>query len=211
MLRTASLLPLLQGFRHWASTPDVSLRRSQPATGPPDSYPDRTHTGRRRRAYEHEDQLPNFTASPLALLDALQTLYRLFFRSPSKSSMERPSTPRPDNRGSNYVPTGLGTRRTSAPPARTANGFPHNTPQESTNPSASPEPEEEGQPDDQPHRDSDGLPPVPGSSKLASTTDVPMNSRLRVPFQASSASAGGRTRCGTLKPNCGNCSKPPPT
>jgi uncharacterized protein YhaN len=75
MLRTASLLPLLQGFRHWASTPDVSLRRCQPATGPPDSYPDRTHTGRRRRAYEHEDQLPNFTASPLALPDALQTVH----------------------------------------------------------------------------------------------------------------------------------------
>jgi hypothetical protein len=77
MLRTASLLPLLQGFRHWASTPDVSLRRCQSATGPPDSYPDRTYTGRRRRAYEHEDQLPNFTASPLALLDAPQTQYKI--------------------------------------------------------------------------------------------------------------------------------------
>ena len=73
MLRTASLLPLLQGFRHWASTPDVSLRRCQSATGPPDSYPDRTYTGRRRRAYEHEDQLPDSTASPLALLDALHS------------------------------------------------------------------------------------------------------------------------------------------
>src|SRR5215211_4094593 len=41
------------GFRHWASTPDVSLQRRQSATGPPDSYPDRTHTGKRRRAYDH--------------------------------------------------------------------------------------------------------------------------------------------------------------
>src|SRR3981189_3700614 len=93
MLRTASLLPLLQGFRHWASTPDVSLRRCQPATGPPDSYPDRTHTGRRRRAYEHEDQLPNFTASPLPLLDALQIRYRFLSRWFSNSALDCSSTP----------------------------------------------------------------------------------------------------------------------
>ena len=58
MLRTASSLPLLQGFRHWASTRPVSRPSRQSATGPPGSYPDRTHTGKRRRAYEHEDQLP---------------------------------------------------------------------------------------------------------------------------------------------------------
>ena len=42
MLRTAPLLPLLQGLRRWASTPPVSRRNRQPATGPPGSYPDRT-------------------------------------------------------------------------------------------------------------------------------------------------------------------------
>jgi hypothetical protein len=45
----------LQGFWRWAPTPPVSRRSRQPATGPPGSYPDRTHTGRRRRAYEHEE------------------------------------------------------------------------------------------------------------------------------------------------------------
>src|SRR5690242_5128024 len=49
MLRTARLLPL-KGFRHWASLPKVSPRQRQSATGPPDSYPDRTCTGKRRRA-----------------------------------------------------------------------------------------------------------------------------------------------------------------
>src|SRR6266571_2755365 len=49
MLRTARLLPL-KGFRHWASPPTVSPRQRQSATGPPDSYPDRTHTGKQRRA-----------------------------------------------------------------------------------------------------------------------------------------------------------------
>lgn len=43
----------MKGSRHWASTPQVSPRSRQSATGPPDSYPDRTHTGKRRRAYEH--------------------------------------------------------------------------------------------------------------------------------------------------------------
>src|SRR3954462_1058917 len=38
------------GFRHWASTPPVSRRSRQFATGPPGGYPDRTHTGKRRRA-----------------------------------------------------------------------------------------------------------------------------------------------------------------
>jgi hypothetical protein len=49
MLRTARLLPH-KGFRHWASPPQVSPRQRQSATGPPDSYPDRTYTGKRRRA-----------------------------------------------------------------------------------------------------------------------------------------------------------------
>ncbi len=52
MLRTVRLLPLSQGFRRWASTPGVSPRPRQPATGPPDSYPDRTFTGKRQRAYD---------------------------------------------------------------------------------------------------------------------------------------------------------------
>ncbi len=50
-----------KGFRRWASTRDISLRRRQPATGPPGSYPDRTPTGRRRRARQqitnHDDPL----------------------------------------------------------------------------------------------------------------------------------------------------------
>ena len=54
MLRTASSLPLLQGFRHWAPTRPVSRPSRQSATGPPGSYPDRTSTGKRRRAYEHD-------------------------------------------------------------------------------------------------------------------------------------------------------------
>ena len=49
MLRTVQLLPQ-KGFRHWASTRTVSNPSRQSATGPPDSYPDRTHTGKRRRA-----------------------------------------------------------------------------------------------------------------------------------------------------------------
>jgi hypothetical protein len=59
-LRTAQLLPL-QGFRRWASTRPVSRPGRQPATGPPDSYPDRTHTGRRRRA---SDQVMTAGRSP---------------------------------------------------------------------------------------------------------------------------------------------------
>src|ERR1700756_1367886 len=70
MLRTARSLPL-EGFRRWASTRPVSRPSRQPATGPPGSYPDRTSTGRRRRAYEHEDPPWHYvTASPPALLGA---------------------------------------------------------------------------------------------------------------------------------------------
>src|SRR6266542_2515327 len=49
MLRTAQLLPQ-KGFRRWASTRPVSRPSRQPATGPPGSYPDGTHTRWRRRA-----------------------------------------------------------------------------------------------------------------------------------------------------------------
>ena len=49
MLRAGRSLPA-KGFRHCASTPGVSPRRWQPATGPPGSYPDRTFTGWRTRA-----------------------------------------------------------------------------------------------------------------------------------------------------------------
>jgi hypothetical protein len=56
-LRTAQLhTPQDWGARRWASTPPVSRRHRQPATGPPGCYPDRTHTGKRRRAYETKDQ-----------------------------------------------------------------------------------------------------------------------------------------------------------
>jgi hypothetical protein len=48
-----SLLPL-QGSRHWASTPPVSRRSRQSATGPSWHYPGRTSTGKRRRAYEQQ-------------------------------------------------------------------------------------------------------------------------------------------------------------
>jgi len=81
--------PPSQGFRRWASTPDVSLRRCQPATGPPGSYPDRTHTGRRRRACEHKDQLHEITASPPVLLDALQILIQ-FRMSASRGATDVP-------------------------------------------------------------------------------------------------------------------------
>ena len=49
-LRTAQSLPL-KGFRRWAPTRPVTRPSRQPATGPPGSYPDGTHTRRRRRAY----------------------------------------------------------------------------------------------------------------------------------------------------------------
>jgi hypothetical protein len=70
MLRTASSLPL-KGLRRWASARPVSRPSCQPATGPPGSYPDRTLTGRRRRAYEHEDPPWHYvTVSPPVLLGA---------------------------------------------------------------------------------------------------------------------------------------------
>ena len=50
MLRAGQSLPQ-RGFRRCASTLGVSPQRRQPATGPPGSYPDRTFTGWRTRAY----------------------------------------------------------------------------------------------------------------------------------------------------------------
>ena len=50
MLRTAQSLPQM-GFRRWAPTRPVTRPSRQPATGPPGSYPDGTHTRRQRRAY----------------------------------------------------------------------------------------------------------------------------------------------------------------
>jgi len=52
MLRTGTLLPQ-KGFRRCASTPGVSPRRRQPATGLPGDYPDRTFTGWQMQAYGH--------------------------------------------------------------------------------------------------------------------------------------------------------------
>ena len=46
-----------RGFRRWASTRPVSRPSRQPATGPPGSYPDGTHTRRRQRAYVGSGQL----------------------------------------------------------------------------------------------------------------------------------------------------------
>jgi hypothetical protein len=43
-----SCTPPNRDARRWAPAPPVSRRNRQPATGPPDSYPDRTHTGKRR-------------------------------------------------------------------------------------------------------------------------------------------------------------------
>ena len=64
-----------KGFRRWAPAPPVSRRDRQPATGPPGSYPDRTSTGRRRRAYEHEETPWHYvTVSPPVLLGARKTL-----------------------------------------------------------------------------------------------------------------------------------------
>src|SRR3954468_13750065 len=53
------------GFRHWASTPPVSKRSRQSATGPPGGYPDRTHTGKRRRA--DDTRSTTYTANLLSL------------------------------------------------------------------------------------------------------------------------------------------------
>src|SRR5664280_82602 len=64
MLRTVQLLPQ-KGFRHWASTRTVSNPSRQSATGPPDSYPDRTHTGKRRRA--RKERSPRHEAPPVPL------------------------------------------------------------------------------------------------------------------------------------------------
>ena len=54
----------LKGFRRWAPPRPVSRRDRQPATGLPGNYPDRTSTGRRRRA---SDQVMTAGRSPPAL------------------------------------------------------------------------------------------------------------------------------------------------
>jgi hypothetical protein len=51
-----------RGFRRCASTPGVSPRRRQPATGLPGNYPDRTPTGWRTQAYGRHAITPR--ASP---------------------------------------------------------------------------------------------------------------------------------------------------
>ena len=65
-LRTVQLLPH-KGFRRWAPARPVSRPNRQPATGLPGDYPDRTHTGRRRRA---SDQVMTAGRSPPRSLDA---------------------------------------------------------------------------------------------------------------------------------------------
>src|ERR1700746_3024570 len=70
MLPTASSLSLTGPLTLGSARP-VSRPGRQPATGPPGSYPDRTSTGRRRRAYEHEGTPWHYvTVSPPALLGA---------------------------------------------------------------------------------------------------------------------------------------------
>src|SRR5437764_844874 len=66
-----------------------------------------------------------------------------------------------------------------------------------------PKPKQESEPDDQPHRDRDkpsnrlrpgahaGPPPEPGSSKLASTTNVPTKTPWSAPFPSSGSPAEG--------------------
>src|ERR1700752_978384 len=76
MLRTASSLPP-KGLLTLGSGP-VSRRSRQPATGPPGSYPDRTSTGRRRRAYEpKKDTMASVTVAPPFLLGARLLAQRL--------------------------------------------------------------------------------------------------------------------------------------
>ena len=66
---------IASGPSRWAPAPPVSRRDRQPATGPPGSYPGRTSTGRRRRAYEHEETPWHYvTVSPPALLGARKRL-----------------------------------------------------------------------------------------------------------------------------------------
>ena len=82
-----------KGFCRWAPAPPVSRRNRQPATGPPGSYPDRTHTGRRRRAYEHEEPPWHYvTVLPPVLLGARDHLSAVitFHNSPSMC-LTRPS------------------------------------------------------------------------------------------------------------------------
>ena len=57
-----------------------TIRSRQPATGPPGSYPDRTSTGRRRRAYEHEEHHELRHVSPPVLLGARKRLSELSVR-----------------------------------------------------------------------------------------------------------------------------------
>jgi hypothetical protein len=50
-LRTAQSLPLERTSTLRFDPGRFPTKQAKPATGPPGSYPDRTHTGRRRRAY----------------------------------------------------------------------------------------------------------------------------------------------------------------
>src|SRR5579859_5796654 len=85
MLRTASSLPLT-GPLTPGSGPARFRPDRQPATGPPGSYPDRTSTGKRRRAYEHEQTPWHYvTVSPPALLGAQIPGIDLHCRAPACS------------------------------------------------------------------------------------------------------------------------------
>ncbi len=76
MLRTVQSLPP-RGFRHWASTRPVSRPSRQSATGPPDSYPDRTSTGKRRRARTQDHPFTRSPPVPLGARKARASLGRV--------------------------------------------------------------------------------------------------------------------------------------
>jgi hypothetical protein len=71
LARFDHLADLRRPDREWFFEDQHSKPSRQPATGPPGSYPDRTFTGRRRRAYELEETPWHYvTVSPPILLGA---------------------------------------------------------------------------------------------------------------------------------------------
>ena len=92
MLRTACNLSLpLKGFRHRAPARPVSRPDRRSATGPPGSYPDRTFTGRRRRACLRTDQIilhrPSTSGRTPSLIEASEP------GKPSSASMAQVALP----------------------------------------------------------------------------------------------------------------------
>jgi hypothetical protein len=93
MLRTASSLPSYRAF-------DTGLRRRRFPSDTASLLPGLLAATRTGLTPASDDKLtntkisyPRLIASPPVLLDALQILYKLFFRSVSNASIEHPSTP----------------------------------------------------------------------------------------------------------------------